>query len=120
MSLTDTQIRKARAADKPVKLPDGGGQQLHLMPTGAKLWRWACRLDGRQKLMALGAYPETTLAEARQQHAAVRRLLAQVELRAAMSHREGAPQEITILATRRIKTTPAALAAEARRRSAHP
>lgn len=77
MRLTDTQIRKARAADKLVKLSDGGGLQLHLMPTGAKLWRWAYRFDGRQKLMALGAYPETTLAEARQQHAAARRLLAQ-------------------------------------------
>lgn len=77
MKLTDTQIRKARAAGKLVKLSDGGGLQLHIVPTGAKLWRYAYRFDGRQKLMALGAYPETTLADARQRHAEARRLLAQ-------------------------------------------
>src|SRR4051812_39417650 len=35
------------------------------MPTGSRLWRWKYRLAGREKLLALGRYPETKLAQAR-------------------------------------------------------
>jgi hypothetical protein len=39
MSLTDTAIKKAKPADKPVKLSDGKGLYLLLNPAGSKLWR---------------------------------------------------------------------------------
>ncbi len=39
--------------------------QLWIYPHGAKLWRFAYRYQGKQKLLALGRYPETPLAEAR-------------------------------------------------------
>lgn len=76
MALTDTQIRKAKPDSKPRKLSDSGGLYLHVMPSGGKLWRWAYRFEGKQKLMALGSYPEVSLADARERHASARRLLA--------------------------------------------
>jgi integrase len=76
MALTDTQIRKAKPDTKPRKLSDSGGLYLLVMPTGGKLWRWAYRFVGKQKLMALGSYPDVTLADARERHATARRFLA--------------------------------------------
>ena len=76
MPLTDTQARKARPSANPFKLSDSGGLYLAVMPTGGKLWRWKYRFDGKEKLMALGSYPEVSLAEARNRHAEGKRLLA--------------------------------------------
>jgi len=64
MALTDTAIKKARATDKLQKLSDGGGLQLHIAATGSKLWRLAYRFDGKQKTLALGAYPAVSLSDA--------------------------------------------------------
>ena len=66
MALSDTQIKKAKPAARLQKLSDAGGLQLHVAVTGAKLWRWAYRFDGKQKTMALGAYPSISLAQARE------------------------------------------------------
>ena len=65
MALTDTAIRSAKPRAKKFKLSDGRGLQLIVSPTGAKLWRLAYRYQGKQKSLALGAYPDVTLAEAR-------------------------------------------------------
>ncbi len=65
MALTDTQIKKARCIEKPVKMFDGDGLFLHLMPTGSKIWRVAYRVGGKQKMLTLGKYPEITLSQAR-------------------------------------------------------
>ena len=54
MALTDTQIKKAHGGDRPVKLFDGDGLFLHLMPTGSKIWRVAYRVDGKQKMLTVG------------------------------------------------------------------
>ena len=43
---------------------------------GSKLWRHAFRFDGKQKLVALGAYPIVSLAEARAGRDANKSLLA--------------------------------------------
>jgi hypothetical protein len=76
MPLTDTQARKARPTANPYKLSDSGGLYLAVMPPGGKLWRWKYRFDGKEKLMALGRYPEVSLAEARNRHAEGKRVLA--------------------------------------------
>lgn len=74
MSLTDLQIRKEKPTDKPRKLSDGGGLYLLVNQTG-KYWRWKYRFEGKEKVMALGVYPEVTLAEAREAHQRARKLL---------------------------------------------
>ncbi len=43
MPLTDTAIRKAKPAAKPLKMSDGGGLYLLLRPDGARWWRWDYR-----------------------------------------------------------------------------
>jgi integrase len=75
MALTDLQIRKEKATEKPRKLADGGGLYL-LVNQAGKYWRWKYRIDGKEKVMALGVYPDVTLADARTAHHAGRKLLA--------------------------------------------
>jgi integrase len=76
MPLTDTAIRNAKPVEKAVKLSDGGGLFLLIQPSGTKLWRLAYRFTGKQKLLAFGAYPTISLADARAQRDAARKNLA--------------------------------------------
>lgn len=63
--LTDTQCKNAKAAEKAYKLSDSGGLFLQVAPTGSRLWRLKYRVQGKEKLLALGKYPDVSLAEAR-------------------------------------------------------
>src|SRR6185437_15213858 len=76
MALTDTVIRKSKPNGAAYRLRDGGGLYLQVTPADGKLWRWKYRFDGREKLMALGAYPEVPLSLARDRHADARKTLA--------------------------------------------
>jgi integrase len=76
MALTDTEIKRSRPGDKPYRLADGRGLFLQITPTGGKLWRWKYRFEGKEKLMAMGQYPDVSLADVRGRHAEARRLLA--------------------------------------------
>lgn len=76
MALTDTAIRNAKPKDKPYKVADAQGLYLLVNPTGSKLWRIKYRIEGAERKLALGAYPEITLAEARAARDAARRQLA--------------------------------------------
>jgi integrase len=74
--LTDTAIRKAKPADKPVKMTDGDGMYLELQPSGARYWRLKYRIAGVEKRLSLGVYPEVSLAEARRRREEARKLIA--------------------------------------------
>lgn len=76
MALTDTAIRANKPRTKSYKLTDSGGLHLLITPKGGKLWRLAYRFAGKQKTLALGAYPAVTLAEARTGRDAARKHLA--------------------------------------------
>ncbi|WP_068076907.1 tyrosine-type recombinase/integrase [Novosphingobium lentum] len=76
MALTDVAIRNAKPAAKAIKLADGGGMFLLITPAGGKLWRLKYRVDGREKLLAIGAYPEIGLGEARRRREEARELIA--------------------------------------------
>lgn len=76
MPLPDTTIRNAKAADKPRKLADEKGLFLLVNPNGSKLWRFKYRVAGKEKLLALGAYPDVSLKKARDRRDEARRLLA--------------------------------------------
>ena len=73
--LNDTRVRTAKASDRPLKLSDGGGLYLLLKPNGSKLWRLAYRFGGKQRSLALGAYPTITLKQARERRDAAKKLL---------------------------------------------
>lgn len=75
MPLTDLTVRNAKPNSRLQKLSDGRGLQLHITMAGSKLWRWAYRYDSKQKLMALGIYPDVSLAQARQAADEARKLL---------------------------------------------
>ena len=76
MSLSDTTIRTAKPAAKPQRLFDAGGLYLEVSPAGGKLWRLKYRHGGKEKRLALGAYPDTGLKDARDKRDAARKLLA--------------------------------------------
>ena len=76
MPLSDTTCRTSKPREKPYKLSDTGGLYLQVEKNGSKLWRHAFRFDGKQKLVALGAYPIVSLAEARAGRDANKSLLA--------------------------------------------
>src|SRR5215208_4493895 len=73
--LTDTRIRQAKPGPKPYKLADGGGLFLLVHSNGSKYWRLKYRLDGKEKLFAVGVYPEINLAEARLKTLEARRVI---------------------------------------------
>jgi integrase len=76
MALTDTEIKKAKGADEPYRMPDAGGLFLWVTPSGGKLWRWKYRFEGKQKLMTFGRYPDVSLSRSRERHAEQRAILA--------------------------------------------
>ncbi len=65
MALQDITIRRAVARQKPYKLTDGKGLFLLIHSNGSKYWRYRYRFAGKQKLLALGVYPDVALSEAR-------------------------------------------------------
>ena len=76
MKLSDTAVRNAKPAAKPLRMFDGGGLYLEVSPAGGKLWRLKYRFGGMEKRLALGAYPDTSLKDARDKRDAARKLLA--------------------------------------------
>jgi integrase len=76
MALTDQFIKRAEAKAKAYKLSDDKGLFLLVKPTGAKYWRFKYRIKGKEKLLALGVYPEVSLANARAKLDEARKLLA--------------------------------------------
>lgn len=93
MALTDTAIKNAKpclkpvkdeggkltlvATDKAYKMFDERGLFLIVTPAGGKWWRFRYKLDGKEKLLSLGVYPDIGLKDARERCDAARKLLAQ-------------------------------------------
>lgn len=77
MALTDRQCKEAKPREKDYKLTDGHGLYLHIMPNGSKYWRYKYRYLKKQRVMALGIYPEVPLAEAREKHRAAHKLVSE-------------------------------------------
>jgi len=76
MPLTDTAIRSAKPATKPFKLADERSLYLLITPAGGKLWRMDYRFEDKRKTLALGAYPDVNLKQARDRRDEARRQLA--------------------------------------------
>lgn len=67
MPLTDAQCRNAACpTDKArTRLADAAGLYLEVAPSGSRRWFWKYRFAGSEKRLALGAYPDTPLKQAR-------------------------------------------------------
>ncbi len=76
MALSALQVRSAKGQERPYKVSDSGGLYMFVQPSGQRYWRLAYRWAGKQKTMALGVYPDVSLADARAKRDAVRKLLA--------------------------------------------
>ncbi len=77
MPLTDAAIRTAKPGEKPYKLADERGLFLLVNPNGAKWWRLKFRVEGKEKALSLGTYPDTSLKEARSKRDEARKQLAE-------------------------------------------
>ncbi|MEO6093438.1 MAG: integrase arm-type DNA-binding domain-containing protein [Novosphingobium sp.] len=76
MALTDIAIRNAKPRAKPYKLGDTQGLFLLVQPSGGKLWRLKYRVDGTERKLGFGTYPEISLADARKRRDDARELVA--------------------------------------------
>jgi integrase len=75
--LSDTKIEKTKAPTEGViRLYDGGGLYLEITAHGSKLWRLKYSYGGRELRMALGAYPDVSLDDARAERTKAKALLA--------------------------------------------
>lgn len=77
MSLNDTKIRSLKPSAKPFKISDSHGLYLLVNPGGSRLWYLKYRINRKESRLGLGAYPDVSLADARQQRDGIRKLLAQ-------------------------------------------
>lgn len=75
--LSPLQVNNAKPKGKQYKISDGGGLYLLVTPSGGKLWRLKYRFQGREKKLALGAFPEVSLAAARHKRDEAKKLLAE-------------------------------------------
>ena len=74
--LTDAAIRRTKPQDKQFKISDEKGLYLLITPAGGKLWRLKYRIDGKEKSLAFGHYPEVSLGDARDRRDDARKQIA--------------------------------------------
>ena len=77
MPLSATQVDKAKPQEKDYKITDGNGLYLLVKPSGSKYWRLKYRFSGKERLLAIGVYPDISLKDARIARDEARRQLAQ-------------------------------------------
>jgi integrase len=78
MPLTDTACKNAKCPEgKPrLRLADGFGLYLEVLPNGGKYWKLKYRFAGKEKKLAFGVYPEVGLKLARERRTKAREQLA--------------------------------------------
>ena len=74
--LSVMKIQNSKPKDKEYKLSDGQGLYLLVKPSGGKLWRFKYRYNNKDKVMAIGKYPDISLASARKNRTALREQVA--------------------------------------------
>ena len=77
MSLNDSKIRNLKPSAKPFNVSDSHGLYLLVNPGGSRLWYLKYRINRKESRFSLGAYPDVSMADARQQRGGIRKMLAQ-------------------------------------------
>ena len=75
MPLKDVELRALKPQNRIYRRADERGLYIEVRPGGSKLWRFKYRHLGKEKRLALGAYPEVGLAEARRKRDEARQKL---------------------------------------------
>lgn len=75
MPLMDTDIRKAKEAEKQYFLRDGEGLVIAITTEGKKRWRLKYRFNNKENTIALGEYPDMSLADARKEKEKYREMI---------------------------------------------
>lgn len=77
--LTTKQVEALKPQNKSYRVSDGGGLSLFIevAPSGSKLWRLRYRWQAKQRVLALGHFPDVSIAEARRRAGDARDLLAE-------------------------------------------
>tara|TARA_R100000935_G_C2819210_1_gene158866 strand:- start:114 stop:1361 length:1248 start_codon:yes stop_codon:yes gene_type:complete len=77
--LTDNKVKNAAPKDKDYVLGDGDGLQMRVRSNGSKLWNfnYIHPVTSKRLNMGLGAYPNISLAQARELTISARQLIAQ-------------------------------------------
>ena len=76
MPLTDTAIKAAKPIEKAYKIKDEKGMFLLVHTNGSKYFRLKYYFAKKEKLLALGVYPETSLKQAREKRDIARKQIA--------------------------------------------
>ncbi len=76
MALTHRAVEALKPEAKAYKKADEKGLYLQITPKGSKYWRFKYRVNKKEKLLAIGLYPDVSLARAREKRDEARRLLA--------------------------------------------
>lgn len=76
MPISDTAARNAKPREKSYRIADAKGMYLEVTPAGGKYWRMKYRFSGKEKRLALGVYPDVSLAQARERCGQARKHLA--------------------------------------------
>lgn len=98
MPLTPLAIKALKPAEKAYDKGDGGSLFLKVTPSGGRLWRLKYRFGGKQKTLALGAFPIVSLADARAGRDEAKRLLAQgIDPGAVKQDRKKAASEVVVV-----------------------
>lgn len=74
--LTDIEVKQANTLQKDYKITDGDSLHLLVKNNGTKCWRLAYRFEGKQKILAIGTYPQIGLKDARKQREQAKEKLA--------------------------------------------
>lgn len=73
--LSRLQIETTAPGPKTIRLYDGRGLYIEIMPNGSRWWRFKYRFANKEKRLSLGVYPEIPIADARERLDKARRLL---------------------------------------------
>lgn len=73
--LTAISVSKLKPGPKPIRVFDGGGLYIEVMPNGSRYWRMKYRHGGKEKRLALGVFPRVSIVEARKRHGEKRAIL---------------------------------------------
>ncbi|EPR09629.1 integrase [Sphingobium indicum IP26] len=77
MPLSNAAVKAARPRSRAYKMFDERGLFLFVTPGGLRSWRLKYRIDGREKLLCLGQWPDVQLIDARDRAEEARGLIGQ-------------------------------------------